>query len=190
MLDSIRDSFILSTTSVKSRKEDTVKDLKEYNKEHRKSAKDQSYVPSANADYDIQALAEDAIDDLINAGNDPMELDVMDIIEKVLRFTKGQVMGCVVRPVAEHALLATQFFYCLPDEEQKACNKLMEYGLGLMPSVMLKLAENRQQLLDKIQQLEADKERLRNTIRMYRSRYLKLRTVLGNMKKDHCSRIN
>lgn len=160
-----------------------MKDLNEYNVEYHKSVQDPSYVPSSNADYDIQALVEDAIDDLINAGNDPMELDVMDVIEKVLRLAKGQVMGCVVRPAAERALLATQFFYCLPDEEQKACNKLMEYGLVLMPSTMLKLAENRQQLLDKIQQLEYDKERLRNTIRMYRSRYLKLRTVLGNIKK-------
>lgn len=175
---------VLSPISIESRKETTVRDLKEYNKEHRKSAQGPSYVPGANADYDIQALAEDAIDDLIEAGNDPMELEVMDVIEKVLRFTKGQVMGCVVRPVAERALLATQFFYCLPDEEQKACNKLMEYGLVLIPSTMLKLAENRQRLLDKIQQLESDKERLRNTIRMYRSRYLKLRTVIGNTKKD------
>lgn len=176
--------FTLLMTSVESRKESTVKDLKEYSIEYRKSVQDPSCVPVANADYDIQALAEDAIDDLIEAGNDPMELDVMDVIEKVLRLTKGQVMGCVVRPAAERALLATQFFYCLPDEEQKACNKLMEYGLVLMPSTMLKLAENRQQLLDKIQQLASDKERLRNTIRMYRSRYLKLRTVIGNMRKD------
>lgn len=161
-----------------------MKELNEYNVEYRKSVHDLSCVPSANAGYDIQALVEDAIDDLINAGNDPMELDVMDVIETVLQFTKGQIMGGVVRPIAERALLATQFFYCLPDEEQKACNKLMEYGLVLMPSVMLKLAENRQQLLDKIQQLASDKERLRNTIRMYRSRYLKLRTVLGNMKKN------
>lgn len=168
----------------KIQKGNTVKELKEYNIKYRKSVQDSSYVSGANADYDIQALAEDAIDDLIEAGNDPMELDVMDVIEKVLQFTKGQVMGCVVRPAAERALLATQFFYCLPDEEQKACNKLMEYGLVLMPSIMLKLTENRQQLLDKIQQLESDKERLRNTIRMYRSRYLKLRTVIGNMKKD------
>lgn len=160
-----------------------MKELKEYNIEYRKSVQDPSYVPRANADYDIQDLVEDAIDDLINAGNDPMELDVMDVIEKVLRFTKGQIMGGVVRPIAERALLATQFFYCLPDEEQKACNKLMEYGLVLMPSVMLKLAESRQQLLDKIQQLESDKERLRNTIRLYRSRYLKVKAELGNLKK-------
>ena len=176
--------FTRLMTSVKSRKESTVKELNEYNVEYHKSVQDPSYVPSANADYDIQALVEDAIDDLINAGNDPMELDVMDVIETVLQFTKGQIMGGVVRPIAERDLLATQFFYCLPDEEPKACNKLMEYGLVLMPSVMLKLAENRQQLLDKIQQLESDKERLRNTIRMYRSRYLKLRTVLGNMKNN------
>lgn len=184
MFDTRNLLFTRLMTSVESRKENTVKDLNEYNVEYHKSVQDPSYVPSSNADYDIQALVEDAIDDLINAGNDPMELDVMDVIEKVLRFTKGQIMGGVVRPIAERALLATQFFYCLPDEEQKACNKLMEYGLVLMPSVLLKLAENRQQLLDKIQQLESDKERLRNTIRMYRSRYLKLRTVLGNMEKD------
>lgn len=165
-----------------------MKDLKEYSIEYRKPVQDPSCVPVANADYDIRALAEYAIDELLNAGNDPMELDVMDVIEKVLRFTKGQIMRCVVKPIAERALLATQFFYCLPDEEQKAYNKLMEYGLVLTPSVILKLAESRQHLLDKIQQLESDKERLRNTIRMYRSRYLKLRTVLGNMKKTHCSR--
>lgn len=167
-----------------------MKELKEYNIEYRKSVQDPSYVPRANADYDIQALVEDAIDDLINDGNDPLDLDAMDVIEKVLRFTKGQIMECVVRPIAERALLATAFFYHMPEEEQNAYRKLVDHGLVMMPSVMLKLAENRQQLMDKIQQLESDKERLRNTIRMYRSRYLKLRTLLGNMKNDHCSRIN
>ena len=161
-----------------------MKDLKEYNIEYLKSVQDPSYVPRANADYDIQALVEDAIDDLIEAGNDPMELDVMDIIEKVLRLTKGYVMGCAVRPIAERALLATQFFCCMPEEEQNASRKLVDLGLVMMPSIMLKLAESRQLLMDKIQQLESDKERLRGTIRMYRSRYLKLRTVIGNMTSD------
>lgn len=160
-----------------------MKELKEYDIERSKALQDPSYVPRANADYDIDALVSDTIDDLINAGYDILKLDAISVTEKVLKFTKGRVSDYAVRLVAERNLLATQLFLVLSEEEQNACRALYEHGLQLLPSNMMKLFNNRQQLLEKIQNMEAEKAELKKTIRMYRSRYLKTRAELGNLKK-------